>query len=60
MLWGSSKKTPQPKFQVHREIGCGDMAVLNLCEIQSRYLQTRIRVVITFDWLDVMTPKLGN
>ena len=31
------EKTPQPKFQVHRTISCGDMAVLNLWKIQTRY-----------------------
>ena len=34
---GFIKKTPQPKFQVHRANGCGDMAVLNLCKIQTMY-----------------------
>ena len=36
-VMGFIEKTPQPKFQVHGAIGCGDMAVLNLCKIQSRY-----------------------
>ena len=36
-LMGFIEKTPQPIFQVHRAIGCGDMAVLNLCKIQTRY-----------------------
>ena len=34
---GLTEKTPQPKFQVHRTIGCGDLAVLNLYKIQTGY-----------------------
>ena len=49
------EKTPQPKFQVHRTIGCRDMTVLNLWKIQ-----TRIQIVITLDWLDEMTPNLDH
>ena len=29
-VMGFIEKTRQPKFQVHRAIGCGDMAVLNV------------------------------
>ena len=36
-VMGFIEKTPQPKFQVHRTIGCGDMAVLNMCKIQTGY-----------------------
>ena len=54
-VMGFIEKKPQPKFQVHRTIGWRDMAVLNLCKIQ-----TRIQIVITLDWLDEMTPNLGH
>ena len=36
-VMGFIEKTPQPKFQVHRTFGCGDLAVLNLYKIQTRY-----------------------
>ena len=54
-VMGFIEKKPQPKFQVHRTIGWRDMAVLNLCKIQ-----TRIQIVITLDWLDEMTPNLDH
>ena len=36
-VMGFIEKTPQPKFQVYRTIGCGYMTVLNLRKIQTRY-----------------------
>ena len=36
-VMGFIEKTPQPKFQVHRTIGCEDLAVLNLYKIQTGY-----------------------
>ena len=37
-VMGFIEKTLQPKFQVHRTIGCGDLAVLNLYKIQMGYV----------------------
>ena len=37
MCLGFIEKTLQPKFQVHRTIGCRDLAVLNWYKIQTGY-----------------------
>ena len=36
-VMGFIEKTPQPKFQVHRTIGCGDLPVLDLYKIHTGY-----------------------